>query len=1312
MSRRALLSFLVISFLTLLFAMPMHAQTLDTDGDGIFNDGDGSGIIGDNACTGGVTVNCDDNCVGVYNPNQTDTDSDGSGDACEDNAFDLTQAPEGTIGYAVVNNATLPDISGSEFTVEAWVKSGSTDLTGGIFSRMSYLSGGGVSLAVKGNVPRMEIRKATEQSTSTVPYKVIAEDAITAGTGWYHVAGVLTNEAHNHPFTTSCTPAAMRQTPHMDIYMGGEFSNCATIASGYTGNAGSLLLIGRLTESMDSYYEPNTSNRFEGVIDEVRFWTVARSQSELQQCMNQELGSSAECAIDQTKLKGYWRFDEGTGGYVTDSSGHGYQGVLYLYDYTYPRDMTGQWNGGWGIGYQFGGVDIDADGDGYKSSEGDCDDSDATVYPGALEQCDGKDNDCNAVTGDGTSEAWLNSACDGADADQCADGVYVCTSGVQSCTDNTQSHTESCNGIDDDCDGTVDEGLTAPIASNQRGVCEGAYQICAGTIGWIDDYSGVSSYEAVESSCSDGLDNDCDLLIDSNEADCDVQSNSALDLTQAPEGTIGYAVVNNATLPDISGSEFTVEAWVKSGSTDLTGGIFSRMSYLSGGGVSLAVKGNVPRMEIRKATEQSTSTVPYKVIAEDAITAGTGWYHVAGVLTNEAHNHPFTTSCTPAAMRQTPHMDIYMGGEFSNCATIASGYTGNAGSLLLIGRLTESMDSYYEPNTSNRFEGVIDEVRFWTVARSQSELQQCMNQELGSSAECAIDQTKLKGYWRFDEGTGGYVTDSSGHGYQGVLYLYDYTYPRDMTGQWNGGWGIGYQFGGVDIDADGDGYKSSEGDCDDSDATVYPGALEQCDGKDNDCNAVTGDGTSEAWLNSACDGADADQCADGVYVCTSGVQSCTDNTQSHTESCNGIDDDCDGTVDEGLLQTIVCGLGQCAGNIGLGECQNGDWIPITCEPFAGATVEVCDNADNDCDGDIDDGLSNTTICGVGECADNAGAITCIAGAWVNNTCDPYAGAVTEVPANALDDDCNVMTLDTPVNVDGDGDGYSEMQGDCNDTNPFVSPAAAEVFGNGIDDDCNLLTYDSAPDTDDDGDGYVEEPEGVTSGAPEVGGLVQGDNGGSSLADCDDTNAAVSPGAVEIMLNGIDDDCNPATLDSLPGTDDDGDGYSENDGDCDDMNAAVSPGSVEVPNNGLDDDCNEATYDNPEDIDNDGVLNGTDNCPAAANSAQKDSDQDGVGDSCDNCLNTANADQRDTNSDEDDNTSVAGIQHYGNICDGDFDNNGIVEIKDFILWRPFAGQQTTAANEDMDMNGNGAVWTDDFTLWRGTYGKVPGPGLTE
>ena len=58
-------------------------SALDTDGDGILDDGNGSGIAGDAPCLNGQTTSCDDNCQFNKNANQSDNDGDGVGDVCD-----------------------------------------------------------------------------------------------------------------------------------------------------------------------------------------------------------------------------------------------------------------------------------------------------------------------------------------------------------------------------------------------------------------------------------------------------------------------------------------------------------------------------------------------------------------------------------------------------------------------------------------------------------------------------------------------------------------------------------------------------------------------------------------------------------------------------------------------------------------------------------------------------------------------------------------------------------------------------------------------------------------------------------------------------------------------------------------------------------------------------------------------------------------------------------------------------------------------------------------------------------------------------
>ncbi len=103
------------------------------------------------------------------------------------------------------------------------------------------------------------------------------------------------------------------------------------------------------------------------------------------------------------------------------------------------------------------------------------------------------------------------------------------------------------------------------------------------------------------------------------------------------------------------------------------------------------------------------------------------------------------------------------------------------------------------------------------------------------------------------------------------------------------------------LDADGDGYTVAEGDCNDSDAAVFPGAQELCDGVDNDCDGDIDEGVApEGYL-------DLDEDGFGSEVATSCLQptapargDCNDGDPrihpgATDEDGDGVDQDCGGT---------------------------------------------------------------------------------------------------------------------------------------------------------------------------------------------------------------------------------------------------------------------------------------------------------------------------------------------------------------------------------------------------------------------------------
>lgn len=218
-------------------------------------------------------------------------------------------------------------------------------------------------------------------------------------------------------------------------------------------------------------------------------------------------------------------------------------------------------------------------------------------------------------------------------------------------------------------------------------------------------------------------------------------------------------------------------------------------------------------------------------------------------------------------------------------------------------------------------------------------------------------------------------------------------------------------------------------------------------------------------------------------------------------------------------------------------CSSGTRYPLS-NMFGtpGASNEYCSSdPGNDTDGD---GFTETG----GDCNDNDPAI------------NPDATDGVTAPDGDADDDADCDGVRDDGIQDNDFDGYTEVDGDCNDADIAVFPGADEgAAADGVDNDCN----DCVDDVDADQDGYGLNPE--TCGT-----------------DCDDTpgsGAGINPGADDVPYDGIDQDCVGGDE-----CDVDGDNYrAEECGceactDCDDHNVAVHPNLEEVED-GLDNDCN-------------------------------------------------------------------------------------------------------------------------------------------
>ncbi|MCP4807937.1 MAG: hypothetical protein GY884_21550 [Proteobacteria bacterium] len=583
-------------------------------------------------------------------------------------------------------------------------------------------------------------------------------------------------------------------------------------------------------------------------------------------------------------------------------------------------------------------------------------------------------------------------------------------------------------------------------------------------------------------------------------------------------------------------------------------------------------------------------------------------------------------------------------------------------------------------------------------------------------------------------------------------------------------------------DGDSDGFAACE-ECDDADATINPDGTEVCDGVDNDCDGdVDEDDAADAstWYADG-DGDGYGDAGSTTEACsvpsgyTSDATDCDDGdgaiSPAATETCDDADNDCDGTIDEDdasdastwYLDADADGYGDAATTtasceLPSGYADNTDDCDDSDADISPDGIEVCDSADNDCDGVVDPPSSEDAetwyrdldLDGYGDASTTTTSCTQPSGYESDDTdCDDTDTNVnpggTEV-CNGVDDDCdgdidNDATDANTYYADTDGDGYGDASSttadcslpsgyatnssDCDDADGDSHPGGTEVCDD-ADNDCDGSVDESATDAsswwaDADGDGHGDTTD-VVADCDQPSGYVD------NKTDCDDTDADANPDEDEVC-DTVDNDCDGNTdeNDAIDAStwydDDDGDGYGDStafknacdqptgsvsdDADCDDSDNSVYPGADEYCD-GVDNDC-DGTTDEDDAVDAstfyaDGDADGYGGTSSTTDACSLPSGYSSTSDDCDDTDDAIHPGATEVCDDED------------NDCDGsvdegmtDTDGDGTADCEDDCpVWAdPDLTSNGDGSEGDPYMSINDAItlrgeYCDEITLAEGTY----------
>ncbi len=822
-------------------------------------------------------------------------------------------------------------------------------------------------------------------------------------------------------------------------------------------------------------------------------------------------------------------------------------------------------------------VRVDDDGDGY-AAEVDCNDARADVNPEAVETCDGEDNDCDGAIDADAIDADLYFVDVDGDGYGSDDGPLLSCAPVAGHTlaggdcDDARSEVnpdgvEVCDGLDNDCNGAIDDD-----ASDMTRVFEDAdgdgygdaavlVYVCEPRSGYVRDSTDCDDTDAAvypnapEADCTDPTDYNCDASVgyadvdgDGSPAceDCDDADGARSPLSEevCDEADVDEDCDSLVDDDDDSVSSASATTWYRD---------VDRDGYSAGTGATLvqcdapeaysALVGDCDDYDPLVSPGATETCDAYDIdedcdgLSDDADPSADASSFVASYADRDGDGFgdPART-----ALQCEQVVDYVLDG--SDCDDADAGRNPGEPEVCDGAAKDEDCDglsddsdpsatgasTWYVDTDGDGYGDTSPTANACTVPVGYAPTGDDCDD---GSASVNPGATEICDAAELDEDCDGLADDDDGS----VSSVGQVDFYWDGDGD---GYGAGFALARCDAPAS---YIDNAADCDDTDASTFPGAALGEDPlsctRDRD-----GDGYGDASASApVVAGADCDDA--NPVVSPAGTEDCS----------TAEDDDCDGSANaEGAIDCETYFADIDADGYGISSdtaclCEpDGSYSAAptaasdcddTDKSVNPGAIEVCDafDVDEDCDGLVDD-------------ADSISSATTKMTVYTDGDGDGYGSAVLPSPR------CDVAA------------GYAATATDCNDADADAFPGAAPL------DSATACMEDA--DFDDYGDS-----------APAYG---------TAGSDCDDRSAIVNPDAVESCLTADDDDCSGSTngLDALDCSDfyadADLDGYGGGSAacyctatsvhvsvlgtDCDDGEPTVSPGATEACGDSADNNC--------------------------------------------------------------------------------------------------------------------------------------------